>query len=201
MTVSLPTYRVLKITDACEQLLRKSREKIQGVARVIGLLVAAIPAVEMGKLHCGQLEMAKITALQTEKGNFDQWMAYPKDAALCVCVTLRQYLGRTEALKQGTVQEHDNLLISFIKPHKGVTRNIIAHWIKTMLDKSGMDTTKFTAGSVCAAATSKAKTMAVPVSCIMARAGWTRGSTFAKFYDKHIGTIDLFQDAVQVEPP
>ncbi|MPC54449.1 hypothetical protein E2C01_048365 [Portunus trituberculatus] len=44
-------HRVLKITDACEQLIRKSREKIWEVARVIGLLVAAIPAVELGKLH------------------------------------------------------------------------------------------------------------------------------------------------------
>ncbi|MPC64887.1 hypothetical protein E2C01_059009 [Portunus trituberculatus] len=90
-----------------------------------------------------------------------KFQAYPKDATLCVCVTLRQYLERTEALKQTTVQEHDSLLISFIKPHKGVTQDTIARWIKTMLDKSGVDTTKFTAGSVCAAATSKAKAMAV----------------------------------------
>ncbi|MPC54214.1 hypothetical protein E2C01_048122 [Portunus trituberculatus] len=116
------TCRVQKIIDSCEQLIRKSREKIRKVTRVIGLLVAAIPAVELGKLHYRQLEMEKITALQTEKvplnGNIKQcrpqfkarmikFQAYPKDASLCVCVTLWQYLQRTEALRQGTVQEPD----------------------------------------------------------------------------------------------
>ncbi|MPC54450.1 hypothetical protein E2C01_048366 [Portunus trituberculatus] len=123
-----------------------------------------------------------------------RFQAYLKDASLCVCVTLRQYLERTEALRQGTVPEHDSLLVIFINPHKVVTRDTIARWIKTMLNKSGVDTTKFTA--VCAATASKAKAMAVPLSCIMARAGWTRESTFAKFYDKHIGTIDPFHAAV-----
>ncbi|MPC69454.1 hypothetical protein E2C01_063679 [Portunus trituberculatus] len=85
MTVSLPACRVLKITDACEQLIRKSREKIQEVARVIGLLVAAILAVELGKLHFRQLEMEKITALQTEKGNLDRWMAIMEGMKTDLC--------------------------------------------------------------------------------------------------------------------
>ena len=38
-------------------------------------MVAAIPIVEMGKLHYRQLETAKISALEKEKGNFDKWMA------------------------------------------------------------------------------------------------------------------------------
>ena len=119
--------------------------------------------------------------------------AYPKDVRLCVCDTLRQYLDSTRELR-GIGQE--SLFLSFIKPHKAVTRDTIARWLREMLNLSGVDTSMFKAGSVRAAAASKAKALAVPINCIMAKAGWTRASTFAKFYDKHVGTTDPFQDAV-----
>ncbi|MPC93555.1 hypothetical protein E2C01_088688 [Portunus trituberculatus] len=66
-----------------------------------------------------------------------------------------------------------------------------------MLAKSGVDTLKFTAGSVRSAAVSKAKAMSIPIAYIMSRAGWTRENTFAKYYDKHIvPAVDSFQEAV-----
>ncbi|MPC56865.1 hypothetical protein E2C01_050831 [Portunus trituberculatus] len=40
------------------------KEKIRVVARVVGLLVATIPAVEMGKLHYRRMEKVKIKALE-----------------------------------------------------------------------------------------------------------------------------------------
>lgn len=79
MTVTLPERRIEKILHSCTLLLGKKREKIREVARVIGLLVAAIPAVEMGKLFYRNLEMAKIAALQTNGGNFDKWMPVTED--------------------------------------------------------------------------------------------------------------------------
>ncbi|MPC93505.1 hypothetical protein E2C01_088635 [Portunus trituberculatus] len=118
-----------------------------------------------------------------------KFQTYPKDASLCVYGTLRQYLARTQELRQGMGQESYSLFLSFIKPHKAVTRDTIARWLRKMLDRSGVDTTTFTAGSVREAAASKAKAMA--------KAGWTRASTFAKFYDRHVGTTDPFQNAVQ----
>ena len=46
---------------------------------------------------------------------------------------------------------------------------------------------------------SKAKAMSVPIATIMAKAGWTRASTFATFYDKQVvPELDLFQEAVLV---
>lgn len=127
---------------------------------------------------------------------FIRFQAYPKDDSLCVCATLRQYLERTRALRQGRDQASATLLLSFIKPHKAVTRDTIARWLRLLLGRSGVDTTRFKAGSVRAAAASKAKALAVPVTCILAKAGWTRARTFAKFYDKQVGTTDSFQDAV-----
>ena len=51
--------------------MSKSKVEIWEVARVTGILVAAILAVEQGKLHYRQLEMEKIAALQFEGGNID----------------------------------------------------------------------------------------------------------------------------------
>lgn len=75
MTVTLPERRQQKLIQSCKELFNCDRAKIRDVAKVIGLLVAAIPAVEMGKLHYRRLECAKISALKKEEGNFDKWMA------------------------------------------------------------------------------------------------------------------------------
>ncbi|KAK3889264.1 hypothetical protein Pcinc_006829 [Petrolisthes cinctipes] len=85
---------------------------------------------------------------------------------------------------------------STIKPHK-VSKDTIARWIRRMLVMSGVDTTKYSAGSVRPAAASKAKARAVPITFIMAKAGWSSEATFAKYYDKIIvQDSDTFQDAV-----
>lgn len=125
-----------------------------------------------------------------------KFQAFHKDARLCVCGALRQYLDSTREIRQGMGQESYSLFLSFIRPHKPVTRDTIARWLRKMLDLSGVDTTRFKAGSVRAAAASKAKASAVPINCIMEKAGWSRASTFAKFYDRQVDSTDQFQDAV-----
>ena len=122
---------------------------------------------------------------------------YPKDPSLCVCTTLLRYIDVTNELRQGERHADASLLISFIKPHKPVTKDTIARWVRTMLCMSGIDVSKFSAGSVRPAAASKAGVAAVPVACIMAKAGWSRESTFARYYNKSIvPASDPFQDAV-----
>lgn len=79
MTVTLPARRVEKIVNSCSSLASRNKAKIREVARVVGLLVAAIPAVELGKLHYRILERAKIVALKVEKGNFDKHMTISKE--------------------------------------------------------------------------------------------------------------------------
>lgn len=126
-----------------------------------------------------------------------KFVAYPRDDSLCVFNTLEHYIRQTKTLRHPRNSAEDKLLISFIKPHNPVTSNTIARWIKSVLFISGVDTNRFTAGSVRTAAASKAKAMAVPISKILEKAGWARKSTFATFYDKHISTgSDEFQDAV-----
>ncbi|MPC68174.1 hypothetical protein E2C01_062371 [Portunus trituberculatus] len=52
----------------------KVKEKIRVVARVVGLLVTAILAVEMGKLYYKRIERVNIKALEEMCGNFNGWM-------------------------------------------------------------------------------------------------------------------------------
>lgn len=114
-----------------------------------------------------------------------------------MCRTLRTYLGKTAHLREETGEKDGRLLISFIKPHKSVSRDTIARWIKHLLADSGIDTAKYTASSVRTAAASQAKAVSVPIHHILSKAGWSRESTFAKHYNKKIiQARDPFQDVV-----
>ena len=90
------------------------------------------------------------------------------------------YNEKTGHFRNDVDQVNGNLLISFIKPHKKITKDTIANWIRIMLNRSGLDTRKYSVGGVQPAAAWKAKAMAVLITHIMAKAGWLRETTFAK---------------------
>lgn len=123
--------------------------------------------------------------------------AYAQDPRLCVVSTLKAYIESTDKLRKEFGNDNGKLLISCIKPHKHVSKDTVARWLKVMLDRCGIDTTKYTAGSVRPASTSKAKALAVPITTIMAKAGWTQETTFARHYNKIIvQDTDSFQQAI-----
>ena len=108
--------------------------------------------------------------------------AYPTDEQLCIFKTIQAYLAKTKPLRG----KHTQLLISYQKPHKPVSTDTIARWLKTVLEKAGIDTNIFHAHSTRAASTSAAKTAKLSVNTIMDAAGWTNALTFGKFYDKPV---------------
>ena len=120
--------------------------------------------------------------------------AYPPDRRLCVYSVLEEYLLRIEDLRINLKIEENNLLLSFIKPYKRVSRDTIARWLKTVMSKAGIDINQFGAYSVRAASVSKAKEKGVPVGDILMKAGWSNETTFARFYQKPVlDTTDSFQ--------
>lgn len=126
-----------------------------------------------------------------------EFKAYPKDNRLCVFKTIKMYLERTEKLRVESDNMDGKLLISYIKPHRSVSKDTVARWIKTVLNTCGINTEMFTAGSVRSASTSMAKRLEVPITTIMEKAGWSQESTFAKHYNKVIIRVeDQFQEAV-----
>ena len=110
--------------------------------------------------------------------------AYSPDNRLCPIVCLSEYVKRTSHLRKGS----DQLLVSFQKPHKPVSTDTISRWLKTVLEKSGIDTSVFKGHSTRAASASAAAKCKVPLSTIMDNAGWSNATTFGRFYRKPIVT-------------
>ena len=86
------------------------------------------------------------------------------------------------------------LFLSVNRPHKPVASSTIGRWIKSIMKEAGVDTEKLQAHSTRAASTSAARYGGVPVDDILKCAGWSRCSTFEKFYYKpinppHLGII------------
>ena len=108
--------------------------------------------------------------------------AHPPDRRLCIYVVVKEYLSRTNSIRNG----ENALLISYVKPHKAVSRDTVSRWIKDVLKLSGINTEQYGSHSVRSAATSKAKLCSVPIEDIMQKAGWSNGGTFAKFYERDI---------------
>jgi len=118
--------------------------------------------------------------------------AYPPDRRLCTYFVMKEYLLRTRNLRK----QEECLLLSYVKPHSGVSKDTVARWIKTVMCRAGIDISLFGAHSVRSAVTSKANERAVPIQDILKTAGWSRESTFAKYYKKKVAHEDTFQKAV-----
>lgn len=105
-----------------------------------------------------------------------------KKESLCVARTILHYVSVTKKLRGKSNQ----LLISYQKPHKEVSRETIGRWIKFMLRESGIDE-KFTAHSTRHAATSKALLKGISINKIKEVAGWSENSdVFLRFYNRPV---------------
>ena len=115
-----------------------------------------------------------------------------RDSRLCVVTTLKEYISRTEPLRGSESQ----LLVSYTKPHKAVSRDTIGRWVKTVLSSAGIDTKKFKPHSTRAAAVSAASNASVSLDEILKTAGWSSESTFGKFYNKPVLRESPFPSSV-----
>lgn len=100
---------------------------------------------------------------------------------LCIVSHLKEYLVRTSKLRSD-----EGLFVGCIKPHKHVSRETVARWIKSILKGAGIDINTFSAHSTRAASTSAAAQREVPLDTIMSAAGWSNTTTFARFYQKEV---------------
>ena len=88
----------------------------------------------------------------------------------------------TEPFREMNPEQAAPLFLSYVKPHKLVTSQRLAHWIKDLLKEAGVNTEVFKAHSVWGAATSAAFKKGLQISDILSTADWSCESTFKKFY-------------------
>ena len=95
---------------------------------------------------------------------------------------LKAYEAKTKDFHKDT---NDSCLFrSFIGEHKPVCSSTTARWLKSCLQKAGVDTSVFQSHSTRAASATKAALSGLTVEEIMAAADWLSAGTFQKFYYK-----------------
>ena len=115
-----------------------------------------------------------------------EFRVYLSEEKLCVVDNLKWYLHKTMVLRT-----HPELFIGTIKPHSPVTRDTISRWCRSLMKQAGIDITKYTTHSSRSAASSFAKEKGVPLKNIIGACGWSRESTFVRFYDKQIDRSEV----------
>ena len=116
--------------------------------------------------------------------------AFPEEERLCVMKCLHHYEKVTSEFRLEGGDDQP-LFLSYTKPHKPVTAQRIAHWIKDLLAEAGVDTKVFKAHSVRGASTSAAMAKGVSISDILQTADWSRESTFKRFYYRTTGSNEF----------
>lgn len=113
---------------------------------------------------------------------------------LCVATTLLRYLPFRSADKK-------QLLLTSQKPFHPATLQTVSRWIKTVLNKSGIDTEVFKSHSTRHASTSAAARAGLPIDTIRQAAGWTEKSqVFNKFYNKPVIDSSSFAKSIVTMP-
>ena len=88
----------------------------------------------------------------------------------------------TQEFRKITTDKPAPFFLLYLKPHKPVTTQRMAHWIKDLLKEAGVNTDVFKAHSVRGASTSAALKKGVHLNDILNTADWSKESTFKRFY-------------------
>ncbi|XP_063979898.1 uncharacterized protein LOC135163921 [Diachasmimorpha longicaudata] len=109
---------------------------------------------------------------------------------LCVGSLIKEYLKITNEFRP---ENNKNLFICTRKPYEKASTDTLSHWIKSTLNKAGVDTTQFTAYSTRHASVSAAYRGGVSIDTIRRTVGWSKNSqVFAKFYNKPLTNTEDF---------
>ena len=100
---------------------------------------------------------------------------------MSVISAIRAYFSKTKQIRRSL-----QLLVSFIKPHKAISRDTLARWTIGILKLAGVNTNKYASHSTHGAMVTKARELYISVKCILENAGWKTAWSFAQHYNKRI---------------
>ena len=148
-----------------------------------------IQMIDVRNVHVGK-DSVKIRfgdLLKTSRPGFQQreisLKAYEQNSNICIVEMLSLYIQTRARMVKDC---HTQLFVSYQKPYAPITKDTLARWVKSVMSSAGIDTSIFTPHSLRAASTSAAARNKVPLDTILATAGWSKESTFRKFYNKPI---------------
>jgi hypothetical protein len=128
----------------------------------------------------------KGTVKNVRKGNKPKPVDFHRhvdDIKLCPIACIDKYIAMTAPWRpQGTPSE---LFLSYIAPHKPITKARLAGWVKETLLMGGVDKV-FKAHSIRGAASAKAFLKGLSVTEVLDRGNWSRESTWQKFYHREV---------------
>lgn len=104
------------------------------------------------------------------------------DPILCPVLALKEFVERTNQFRRET--DEGKLFVALIAPHRPVSASTVSRWIKSFLQKAGINTRCFGAHSTRGAAASKAVSDGVPVEAILRAGSWSKETTFNRFYNR-----------------
>ena len=94
---------------------------------------------------------------------------------------VKAYMDRTAPL----IKEATQLLISLKKPYAPISCDTLSRWTKLVMTMAGIDTVVFRPHSTRAASASAAAKH-IPLQDILKSAGWSKETTFSKYYHKKV---------------
>ena len=115
-----------------------------------------------------------------------------KSPKICDVKTLSHYLERNQSFRE----QETKLFLTYQKPHHAVSASTISRWIKSMLKRAGVDTSKFGAHSTRAASSSAAKQAGVPIMDILSTGDGPQNApllgTIVYLFKRKVSLLKLF---------
>lgn len=159
----------------CQLKMRETEEKtaiLLASSTAHRLQTLAIINIDNIKISSFGLEIRIPDLIKTLKSGVMQpilMLPYFKEKPqLCVASMLLDYLKMTKDLREG----HKKLFITTVRPYGPASVQTIAHWIKSLLGKAGVNIREFGAYSTRHVAVSAAFKKGVDIDTIRKIAGW-----------------------------
>lgn len=205
------TWNVNKVISYLEQLFPLDTISLKQLTLKMVMLIALVTGQRCQSIH--MLDLRQLTVLQdsvqfvidvlvkqSRPGQEQQVLVfhrYSHNRSLCVVETLREYLIRTRYIRDDF--DSTQLFISYMKPHRLVSRDTVSRWVKTVMAHAGVDVKVFKPHSTRAASTSKVCSSGAPLTSIMKAAGWSNTCTFRKFYRKPLDNSAGYAESLFVD--
>ena len=108
MTVAVNARQANKIWEACNALIALESCTILQLAKVVGLLVASLPGVQLGRLYYRKLDNIKTRELKYNAGNFKAKMQVTPE----MVADLKWWMNNIHSVKRSLIESDPDLYLS-----------------------------------------------------------------------------------------